>query len=365
MNGGSLVHENLAQEIALKSALVKSKKVSLALQGGGSHGAFTWGVLDALLEDGRIDFDGTSGSSAGAMNAVLLGYGFAQHPNDPQAAREAARGSLATFWREIAKMGDASKLQRAFAQAWLAGLRVTGASLSPIQLNPMDLNPLRDLLVRSVDFKVLAQAASPKLYVCATKVKTGKAEIFSGVRLNEAAVMASACLPMLFPAVEIEGEQYWDGGFSGNPALHPLIYRCQASDIVVIQINPVELNALPMTGSSILDRVDELTFNASLLTQMRVIDLVNRFTERGYLPPERYRAVRLHRIDGGQALEAYPASSKSAVDGKLVESLFELGRNCGHIWLTKHFSDVGVKSSINISDDYLDDMRLGHPDDHD
>jgi NTE family protein len=337
------------------------KSVSLALQGGGSHGAFTWGVLDALLEDGRLQLDGISGASAGAMNAAVLGHGFALHPDDPAAARQAAREALADFWRKVARLGEASKLQRGWAQMWLSGWRASGASLSPYQFNPLDINPLRELLGSCVDFKLLAKAASPQIHVCATHVNTGKAEIFSGKRLTEAAVMASACLPMLFRAVEIEGEHYWDGGFSGNPALHPLIYRCQASDIVLIQINPVERSNVPDTESEIMDRVNELTFNASLLAQMRAIDFVNRLIAKGHLPPERYRTVRLHRIDGGEALEAYPASTKSSADGQLIEALFELGQTCGKRWLKKHYDEVGIQTSINISKDYLDDMRMGHP----
>lgn len=353
-----------AQPLAEHDASKKS--VSLALQGGGSHGAFTWGVLDALLEDGRLQLDGISGASAGAMNAVVMGHGFARHPEDPVAARQAAREALASFWRKIAQMGEASKLQRGWMEMWLSGWRASGvmpstSALSPSQFNPLDINPLRKLLVKSVDFKQLSKVDSPQIHVCATHVKTGKAEIFSGKRLTEAAVMASACLPMLFRAVEIEGEHYWDGGYSGNPALHPLIYHCQASDIVLIQINPVERNTVPDTSSDIMDRMNELTFNASLLSQMHEIDLVNRLIERGYLPPERYRTVRLHRVDGGEALEAYPASSKSSADDKLIEALFDLGRQCGQRWLKKHFADIGSKTSINISKDYLDDMRLGHP----
>ena len=339
------------------------KSVSLALQGGGSHGAFTWGVLDVLLEDDRLHIDGISGASAGAMNAVVLGHGFAQHPDDPQAAREAARQALAQFWRKIAQMGEASKLQRGWAQMWMAGWQMSAGALAPNQFNPTDINPLRNLLTDSVDFKRLAKLNTPQIYVSATHVNTGKAEIFSGKRLSESAVMASACLPMMFRAVEIEGEHYWDGGYSGNPALHPLIYRCQASDIVLIQINPIERNTVPTTAEDISDRINELTFNASLLGQMRSIDFVNRLIAKGHLPPERYRTVHLHRIDGGEALEAYPAASKSAPDGKLIDALFELGRQCGELWLKKHYDEVGIKSSINISKDYLDDMRLGHPSD--
>jgi NTE family protein len=358
----------MAERVAKTDADAAPKTVSLALQGGGSHGAFTWGVLDALLDDGRLQLDGISGASAGAMNAVVMGHGFALHPKDPSAARAAAKQALASFWRKIARMGEASKIQRGMMNMWLSGWRASGmvpsaSSLSPAQLNPLDINPLRKLLSDCVDFKMLSESDALQIHVCATHVKTGKAEIFSGKRLTEAAVMASACLPMMFRAVEIEGEHYWDGGFSGNPALHPLIYRCKASDIVLIQINPVERNQVPTTGDDIADRVNELTFNASLLAQMRAIDLVNRLIDKGYLPQDRYRTVRLHRIDGGEALEAYPASSKSSPDGQLIEALFELGNECGKRWLTKYFDEVGVKSSINISKDYLDDMRLGHPSD--
>ena len=340
---------------------VIQKPVSLALQGGGSHGAFTWGVLDALLDDGRLQLDGVSGASAGAMNAVLLGHGFAQHPDDPQAARHAAKRALADFWRKIAQMGEASKLQRGWAQMWLAGWQASAGTLAPNQFNPLDINPLRKLIAESVDFKQLGKLNTPQIYLSATHVNTGKAEIFSGKRLSEGAVMASACLPQMFRAVEVEGEHYWDGGYSGNPALHPLIYRCQASDIVLIQINPIERNAVPTTAEGIADRINELTFNASLLGQMRSIDFVNRLIDKGHLPPERYRTMHLHRIDGGEALEAYPASSKSAPDGKLIEALYGLGQQCGQRWLKKHYDEVGSKSSINISKDYLDDMRLGHP----
>ncbi len=342
------------------------KNVSLALQGGGSHGAFTWGVLDALLEDGRLAVDGISGASAGAMNAVALGHGFAQDSgSDAGAAREAARASLRALWERVARLGEASKIQRGMMDLWLSGWKASGmalsSQLSPSQANPLNINPLRDLVRDLIDFKQLSVLDAPRIFVSATHVNTGKAEIFSGKRLTDSAVMASACLPMLFRSVEIEGEHYWDGGYSGNPALHPLIYQCKSSDIVLIQINPIERNSVPDTGYDIMDRMNELTFNASLLGQMRSIDFVNRAIERGYLPSEKYRTVRLHRIDGGEALEAYPASTKSTADSAMIEKLFELGRVCANKWLKKNFDGVGEKSTININKDYLDDMRLGHP----
>jgi NTE family protein len=344
-----------------------SKPVSLALQGGGSHGAFTWGVLDALLEDGRMQIHGISGASAGAMNAVALGHGLAQRKNGdaPNSPNEQARTALAQFWEAVMDLGKASSLQRGWMEAWLSSFKMAGVAktpnFSPYQLNPFDINPLRKLIEEQFDFAKIGKLDEPKVFITATHVKTGKAEIFSGKRLSADALMASACLPMIFQAVEIEGEHYWDGGFSGNPALHPLIYRCQASDVVLVQINPLARNDVPTLAPDIMDRINELTFNASLLAQMRSIDFVNRMLAQGRLESDRYRPVRLHRIDGGEALEAYPASTKSSADGSLIRELHDLGRECGQRWLKKNWDDVGVKTSINIAKDYLDDMRMGHP----
>jgi NTE family protein len=347
---------------------IKTKIINLALQGGGSHGAFTWGVLDALLEDGRVELDGISGTSAGAMNAVALGQGFAMAKKastgskpDP---REAAREALANFWGEVVKLGAASTIQRNMMDVWLGGWSLAAESLpqsmlSPYQTNPLDINPFRRLLERLFDFDRIGKLAAPRIFVSATQVSTGKAEIFSGTRLTAASLMASACLPMLFHAVEIEGEHYWDGGFSGNPAMHPLIYRCHASDVLLVQINPIERSSLPNTGAEIMDRINELTFNASLLAQMRAIDFVNRMLERGRLDADRYRPVLLHRIDGGETLETLPASSKTSADGVMIDKLHTLGRACAQQWLKKHFDDLGQKTTVNIARDYLDDMRMG------
>lgn len=343
---------------------ISTKTISLALQGGGSHGAFTWGVLDALLEDGRLEIDGVSGTSAGAMNAIALGHGFAQAKAKKQDAREAARAALAQFWAEVVSLGAASNLQRSMMDVFLGGWSMGHATalasqLSPYQTNPLDINPLRQLVEQSFDFEAIGKLASPKVFISATQISTGKAEIFSGKRLSAASLMASACLPMLFQAVEVDGERYWDGGYSGNPAMHPLIYRCHACDVMLVQINPLARNGVPNTSAEILDRVNELTFNASLLAQMRAIDFVNRMLERKRLDTERYRPVLLHRIDGGEALEAYPSSSKASADGALIDALQKLGRECAKRWLKKHFDQIGVKTTVDIARDYLDDMRMG------
>jgi NTE family protein len=365
-------------------------RVNLALQGGGSHGAFTWGVLDVLLEDGRISLDGLSGTSAGAMNAVALAHGFASTANQAKAAkpdpRERARESLAKFWGGIVAMGamgsSISQAQRAPFDILFGGFKGFGgmpglggsdspsqvftdavtsfwsSAVSPYQSNPLDLNPLMDFLQRQIDFEQLAACKTLKVFVVATTVTTGKAEVFTGKHLTAKAVMASACLPTVFRAVEIDGEHYWDGGYTGNPAIHPLIYNCDSRDIVLVQINPIKRDKLPTTAAEILDRVNEITFNSALIAEMRAIDFVKRLLAEGKLEAGRYKDVLMHRIDGGEVLEAFHASTKSATDAKLIYTLRDLGRDCAKQWLARHFKQLGVEPSVNIARDYLDDLRV-------
>ncbi len=356
-------------------------RVNLALQGGGSHGAFTWGVLDALLEDGRLDLEGISGTSAGAMNAVALAHGYATAQGRPRTARlDAARQALDSFWNGIVEMGalssSLSQMQRApfgilFGQMgggnWATKLwtdamtQYWSNALSPYQSNPFDINPLKDFLEKQVDFERLAAAAgpeAPKVFVVATRVASGKAEVFSGKRLTASAVMASACLPMVFKAVEIDGDHYWDGGYSGNPAIHPLIYHCDSRDIVLVQINPIQRSELPTKPGDIMDRMTEITFNAALIAEMRAIDFVKRLLAEGKLDPAHYKDVLMHRVDGGEALEKFTAQTKSSTDKNLIHSLRDLGVVCGKEWLAKRFDALGVKSTVNIARDYLDDLRM-------
>lgn len=347
--------------------------VNLALQGGGSHGAFTWGVLDALLADGRLHIEGVTGTSAGAVNAVAMAHGFATSgaPADSPQAREAARACLRRVWEGVGRLGSLGALTQGLMRLLLGGWPgdQVGAHffgnglqpwLSPYQSNPMDINPLRQLLEAEIDFGALAKLAAPKVFVSATHVKTGRAEIFSGRRLTLPAVMASACLPMLFQAVEIDGEHYWDGGFSGNPSLLPLINACDSHDIVLVQINPLKRTHTPQTPQDIMDRVNELTFNASLLSQMRTIDFINRLLADGRLQEgEKYKSLLLHRIDGGPALEELPSSTKLSTDVAMIEKLFALGQDSARRWLGRHFASVGRQSTIDIRRDYVGSMPRG------
>ena len=353
-------------------------RINLGLQGGGSHGAFTWGVLDELLQDTRIDIEGISGTSAGAMNAVALAHGLAQAQGKPvRQAREAARESLADFWNGIVAMGALGQAQRAPFDLMfgLAGMdssptgqwadamaRAWSGTMSPYQANPLDINPLKDFVERQIDFERLAAFDGLKVFVLATKVSTGKAEVFTGQRLTASAVMASACLPMMFQAVEIDGEFYWDGGYAGNPAIHPLIYDCESRDILLVQINPIHRDKLPTSAVEIMDRLNEITFNAALLAEMRAIDFVKRLLVQGKLDPAHYKDVLLHRIDGGEVLEQLGAATKLSTDAPLIHALHDLGQSHARQWLAQHAGDLGVRSGINITRDYLDDLRVPvHP----
>lgn len=326
------------------------KTINLALQGGGSHGAFTWGVLDALLEDGRLDIEGISGASAGAMNAVVLAHGLAQASEQGlsgKEARAAARAALGRFWDGVGVMGTlmtgvplkGSQALLGFFSQWV----------SPYQTNPLGINPLRRLLEREIDFELLARQQTVKVFMTATNVRTGRGEVFTGERVTADAVMASACLPMLFKAVEIDGEHYWDGGYSGNPAIYPLIYKTAARDVLLVQINPVEAPTVPSTAQEIMERINEITFNAGLLAEMRAIDFVQRLLAEGKLDPRRYKNLLLHRIDGGRLLADFGASSKMRTDTVFIQRLFALGREAGAHWLKRHYRDIGVRAGIDTA----------------
>jgi NTE family protein len=352
--------------------------INLALQGGGSHGAFTWGVLDALLEDGRVAIEGISGTSAGAMNAVALAHGFAQSQGKSKlSVNDAARVSLANFWNGIVGMGAMGEAQRApfdmlmgslGGDAYPMGKMMSSMSnmwstaitqsMSPYQNNPLDINPLKEFLEKKIDFEAIAALNNLKIFVVATGVSTGKAEVFSGKRLTAQAVMASACLPMLFKAVEIDGEHYWDGGYSGNPAIHPLIYNCTSRDIMLVQINPIRRDKLPTTVTEIADRMNEITFNAGLLAEMRAIDFVKRLIAQGKLDASRYKDVLMHRIDGGELLEDYNAASKVSTNSQMIHKLRDLGREATKNWLKQHADQIGKQATLNIASDYLDDLRV-------
>ncbi len=331
-----------------------AKTVNLALQGGGSHGAFTWGVLDGLLEDARIEVGAISGASAGAMNAVVFAEGFMER------GREGAREKLHDFWLSVSDEGILSAQQRGLFEAFVSAcMPAMGPALqwldqltayaSPYEFNPLNLNPLRDHLVKMVDFDKLRAGNHFQLFIAATNVQTGKGEIFRRDILTADHVMASACLPRLFQAVVIDGTPYWDGGFAGNPPLWPLFYETQCLDAIIVQINPIARPQTPRSAREIADRVNEITFNGAMLAELRAADFVRRLIDEGVLKGKKYRRENLHRIGGDGVLESFGAASKSDVSWRFMRQLRDLGREAAKAWLARNYDAIGKRSTIDVA----------------
>jgi NTE family protein len=335
-----------------------SRIVNLALQGGGAHGAFTWGVLDRLLEDGRIAFDGLSGTSAGAMNAALVVQGLVE------GGAEAARAKLAAFWDRIAEAFRCSALNPNPIERFLYGHDLTFTAgylaldtltrtLAPVQFNPLDLNPLREILEELIDPDTLHGCTQHRLFISATNVRTARNRVFTEREVTIDALLASACLPHLYRAVEIEGEAYWDGGYMGNPALWPMFYRCTAPDIVVVEINPIHRPAVPDTAPEIINRINEISFNASLMAEMRAIDFVQRLLDRGAVDPARYKRLFLHSINAEALMARFNVSTKFNGDARFLAELRDLGREAAGAWLASSFERIGRDSSVDLRARYL------------
>lgn len=335
---------------------MKKKPISLALQGGGALGAYTWGALDRLLEDERLEIKAVSGSSAGAMCAVVLADGLHDGP-------EAARAKLRAFWEGVAQAGRSNPYRRtplmaflsSFQPAWMqqnylalwAGM--TSQVASPYDLNPLNLNPLREMLDELVDFERVRSCSKLQLFIGATNVETGRIRIFETRELTADHVMASACLPQLFQAVEIEGAPYWDGGYTGNPALFPLFNVQEASDIVIVQIHPIERAGAPRTAADITARETEITFNASLLSELRAIDFVARLLDQQKLPEGRYRKMLIHNVSEGAALTPLGAGVVLNTDLSFFDELFATGRAAAEAWLDKNFDALGARSTVDLA----------------
>jgi NTE family protein len=334
------------------------RPIDLALQGGGSHGAFTWGVLDALLEDESFDFSAISGTSAGALNAAVMVSGFEKD------GRAGARQALTDFWRAISRAGGTfspysgsqqNAADNPFGVDKLPGYQWMSSffrSFSPYEFNPLNLNPLRKVLKEHVNLSALHRS-DICLFVTATSVRTGQARVFTGAEISLDALLASACLPFIFQAVEIDGEPYWDGGYTGNPALFPLIYDSQALDLLLIKINPLSRPGAPKRSVDIIDRVSEITFNASLIGEMRAIAFVTRLLKENKLDPAQYKNLRLHMVADDEGLSAFNANSKFNTDRAFLEQLFELGRAAAGRWLAAHGKYVGIKSTLDIDAEFL------------
>lgn len=331
--------------------------VNLALQGGGAHGAVTWGVLDKLLEDPRINIDSISGASAGAVNAAALAYGLHLGGED------GARTILDQLWSTIARVGKsfnpihASPFEKLFqgynldySLTYLAFDAFT-RTVSPYQFNPFNINPLKDVLLEVIDFDSLRQCTKTSLYLSATNVRTGKVHVFGTKDVTVDVVCASTCLPFLFKAVEIDGEHYWDGGYMGNPVLYPFFYEATSRDILIVHVNPLERDDVPMTAPDIMNRINEISFNSSLLRELRAIGFVQKLLDDGWIKDEyrdRLRNIRIHSIRSDEALKHLSVASKFNADWDFLTGLRERGRAIAADWIEANYTRIGKSSSVDL-----------------
>lgn len=327
--------------------------VDLALQGGGAHGAFTWGVLDRLLEEPWLRIDGISGTSAGAMNAAVLADGHADR------GAEGARDALERFWRSVSEAARFSPFRRGPFDVLLGtwtldnspfyvAMDLMARVFSPYDVNPAGVNPLRRILADGVDFSRLAEAPI-KLFVTATNVRTGQGQVFRNNQITPDVLLASACLPTMFQAIEIDGHAYWDGGFAGNPTITPLVRECTSRDTILVQINPVERPRLPRTAREIANRVNEVAFNAALLKELRMIAVLRQVANAGDCEGARWAQMRIHRIASEEMVE-FGASSKLNAEWEFLCLLRDLGRHSAEDFLRVHGTDLGRRSSFDVGD---------------
>jgi NTE family protein len=338
---------------------VAQKVINLALQGGGAHGAFTWGVLDRLLDDPRIAFDGISASSAGAMNGAVMTYGWAV------GGRSGAKRTLANFWHRVSETASMGPLQPSWfdraignhSLSWSPAfllLDLVTRLFSPYQFNPLNHNAMRDVLNASIDFEVLRKAdCAIKLFLSATNVRTGKVKVFETEEISADSILASACLPYMFQAVEVDGEHFWDGGYMGNPVLFPLIYNCSSPDIVIVHINPIQRAELPQTASEILNRVNEISFNSSLMREMRAIDFVTRLIDEKRVTDGSLRRMLIHGISADDQMTKLSTASKLNADWEFLMFLRDTGRRAAETWIEVNFDKIGRESTVDIQRQYM------------
>jgi len=325
--------------------------IDLALQGGGAHGAFTWGVLDRLLEESWLQIAGISGTSAGAMNAAALVGGYTN------AGADGARELLATFWRRVSAAAVFSPFQRTpldrvlgrwtldYSPTFIAA-DLMARVFSPYDLLPLAGNPLRDILAETVDFAAI-ERSSIKLFVTATSVRTGRGRVFRNVEITPDVLLASACLPTLFQAIEIDGEAYWDGGYSGNPTITPLVRECESHDTIIVPINPVERPGTPRTARDILDRLNEVSFNAVLLKELKMIALLRRIAEPQDGEGAQWAKMRIHYVKNPLMLEL-GYSSKLNAEWEFLSMLRDAGRSAAAEFLAEHGETIGRRSSVDL-----------------
>jgi NTE family protein len=335
------------------------KNVNLALQGGGAHGAFVWGVLDRLLEDGRLEIEAISATSAGAMNAVALASGMAI------GGPEAARKKLHDFWQEVSRLDFAYDVFSPLNQ-WIQALKLPPEyhpyhaaihflthTLPPNLLNPLNVNPLKAVLLKVIDFERLNASAVPQLFLNATNIRTGKIKVFQTPGLTVESVLASACLPPYFQAVEIDGEHYWDGGYLGNPAIFPLIYRRGSKDVIIMQVTSIRRDELPTSAADVLHRITEISFNSSLMREMRAVAFATRLIDNGELDDTKHSRMLIHWIGNDRLMAQLGTGTQFHPEWGLLCRLRDAGRETASSWLEQNFDHIGSRSTIDFDDMFL------------
>jgi NTE family protein len=334
----------------------EQKVVNLALQGGGSHGAFTWGVLDRLLEEERLSFEGITASSAGSVNAAVLAHGLAA------GGREEAKAALRYFWKRMSEVAAHGLLKPSPIDQMNGkhGLEHSPGYLfmhamsyftSPYLSNPFNYSPLKTVLEETVDFERLRRSPSVKLFICATDVRTGKVKVFNANEISVNHVLASTCLPLLMHAVEIDGDVYWDGGFAGNPAIFPLVYECQTRDVVMVHLTPAERPEIPFTSHAIMDRMQEIGFNAALIREMRAVVFINKRIEEGTMTEG--KRMLIHVIEAEDVIREFPGSSRLNNDWDFLCQLHDVGRQRTDQWLATNFDQLGKQSTVDLEEKYF------------
>lgn len=324
------------------------KRVSIAMQGGGAHGAFAWGVIDRLLEEDDIIVDGVSGTSAGGMNSASIIDGLIHGGN------AGARAKLDLYWKEMAElakkispytMNPIDKANKYYNLDHSFGpfiMNFWGSFLSPYQLNPTNWNPFREFVNNFFDFKAIRESKDRKIFLGATHVKTGRVKIFSNSEFCADALMASACLPFMFQTVKVDGEDYWDGGYIANPAIYPLIYNCEAKDIILIQLTRTHCDEIPTTAAAIKDRLKEITYNGCLVREMRAIYTITKMIDDGIITDPKVKRMNMHLIKNEDAFKGLNLSSALNTDWDFLQMLKESGRRTADTWIKSNKDKIGT-----------------------
>lgn len=329
------------------------KGVNIALQGGGAHGAFTWGVLDYLFEHDKLWIDAISGTSAGAMNTVAAAHGM--HEN----GAIGARAKLRQFWEEISETGRASPIQRSWwakaTGSWsletspgYQWMNMAQRLASPYDLNPFNHNPLASVIDRVIDFDRVRRCTDMGVFISATNVESGRVKVFQREEITLESTLASACLPYMFKAVEIDGVPYWDGGYMGNPPLFPFFHGSPSNDIIIVQINPIRREGTPVRAAEIQNRINEITFNSALQHELRAIDFVRRLLDAGQLDEKKYKRMNVHVLELWPQVAKLDASSKMNTEWEFLQFLHDTGRRIAKEWLDRNFDHIGVRSSVDM-----------------